>query len=154
MDYLSDPLVYRGIDLHEGSLGDASRWTELENIQTAIRQGVLTPTTRTMLTETEDRITRLEAAIQAPAQKSKIAYLPGVVEACLRDLKGTFATDPDHARALVAKLIGKITLRQKDGRLWAEMQGNLAGLLEIDEVGNGGAGRGILFERRAQVRLV
>ena len=31
--------------------------------------------------------------------------------------------------------------RQKDGRLWTEMQGNLAGLLEIDEqVGNGGAG--------------
>lgn len=116
---------------------------ELENIQAAIRQGILTPTTRTMLTEAEERIARLEAAIQTPTQKSKIAYLPGVVEACLRDLKGTFDTDPDHARTLVAKLVGKITLRQKDGRLWAEMQGNLAGLLEIDEVGNGGAGRGI-----------
>ena len=32
-------------------------------------------------------------------------------------------------------------LRQRDGHLWAEMQGNLAGLLEIDDqVGNGGAG--------------
>lgn len=118
---------------------------ELENIQTAIRQGILTPTTRAMLAETEERIARLEAALQAPAQKSKIAYLPGVVEACLRDLKGTFDTDPDHPRTLVTKLVGKITLRKKDGRLWAEMQGNLGGLLEVDEqVGNGGAGSPLL----------
>jgi hypothetical protein len=82
--------------------------------------------------------------LQAPAQRSKIAYLRGVVEAYLRDLKGTLDGDPDQARALVAKLVGTITLRQKNDRLWAEMQGNLAGLLEIDEqVGNAGAGRGI-----------
>jgi hypothetical protein len=114
---------------------------KLNNIKSAIEQGVVTRTTREMLAETEERIARLEVMVQAPAQKSRIAYLPDVVEACLRDLKGTLETDPDHGRALVAKLIGTITLRRKDDRLWAEMQGNLAGLLEVDEqVGNGGAG--------------
>jgi hypothetical protein len=52
--------------------------------------------------------------------------------------------DPDNARALITKLIGKITLRRKDGHLWAEMRGNVTGLLEVDDqVGNAGAGRGI-----------
>ncbi len=37
--------------------------------------------------------------------------------------------------------IGKIILRRRDGRLWAEMQGNIEGLLPVDnQVGNGGAG--------------
>lgn len=40
---------------------------ELENIESAIRQAIITPATRAMLTETEERITRLEAVIQAPA---------------------------------------------------------------------------------------
>lgn len=46
----------------------------------------MTTTTRRMLSEIEERIARLEAAIEALAQKSKIVHLPGVVEACLRDL--------------------------------------------------------------------
>ncbi len=95
----------------------------------AIRQGILTPTTPDMLTETEERMARLEASLQAPAEKPKVVYLPSVAEACLKDLKGTLETDPDHARARIAKLIGKITLRRQDGHLWAEMQGNVAGLL-------------------------
>jgi hypothetical protein len=61
------------------------------------------------------------------------------------DLKGTVETDPDHARALIAKLIGKITLRVKDGHLWAEMRGNVAGLLAVDDqVGNTGAGSPVI----------
>ncbi len=117
---------------------------ELENIQTAIRQGILTPTTRDMLIETEQRIVHLETGLQASAEKPTVVYLPSVVEACLRDLMGTLETDPDHARALIARLIGKITLRAKDGHLWAEMRGNIAGILEVDDqVGNAGAGRGI-----------
>ena len=43
---------------------------ELENIQTAIRRGILTPTTRDMLTETEERIARLEA--RRPHRKSPL----------------------------------------------------------------------------------
>jgi hypothetical protein len=67
-----------------------------------------------------------------------------VVEACLRDLKGSVETDPDHARTPIGKLISRTTLRRKDGHLWAEMRGNIARLLEVDDqVGNGGAGRGI-----------
>jgi len=127
--------------------------TELENIKSAIRQGIITPTTKTMLEETEKHVANLEALLrQTPP--ARIAYLPSVVEACLRDLKATFSTDPDHARALLGRLIGQITLRREGPRLIAEFQGNLVGLLEMeDQVGNRGAGRGILFERHARVRV-
>ncbi|HET9001169.1 MAG TPA: hypothetical protein VFP86_16140 [bacterium] len=85
----------------------------------------------------------LEAALAEPKRR-KVVYLPGVVEACLRDLKGTVDTDPDYARGLLAKLVGDITLRRKGDHLWAETRGNLAGIVELAaEVVNGGAGRGI-----------
>lgn len=114
----------------------------MEHIQTAIRQGILTPTTRDMLTETEERIAHLDTALQASAETPKVVDLPSVVEAYLHHLKGTVQTDPDHVRALIAKLIGKITLRVKDGHLWAEIRGNVAGLVAVDDqVGNAGAGR-------------
>ena len=86
-----------------------------------------------MLTETEERIAHLETALQASAEKPTVVYLPSMVEACLRDLKGTVETDSDHARALIGKLIGKITLRLKNSHLWARMRGNVPGLLEVDD---------------------
>jgi hypothetical protein len=37
--------------------------------------------------------------------------------------------------------MGNVTLRRKGGHLWAEMRGNLPGILSLgDEVDNGGAG--------------
>ena len=55
---------------------------------------------------------------------------------------------------LLAKLVGHITLRRDGDRLVAKLRGNLPGLLEMDEgLDNSGAGRGILFERLAQVRV-
>lgn len=106
-----------------------------------------------MLEDAEKRVADLEALHRIPATSKNIAYLPSVVEACLRDLKATFETDPDHARALLGRLIGQITLRREGTRLIADLQGDLAGLLEMvlemeDQVGKPGAGRGILFERQ------
>ncbi len=60
---------------------------ELDNIRSAIRQGIFTSTTREMLTETEERIARLEASLHAPARQRNVVYLPSLVKACLRDLK-------------------------------------------------------------------
>lgn len=79
-------------------LADARR--NLDNIKSAIEQGVVTPTTRNMLMEAEERVAHLEAAIRLPAQKSKIVHLPGVVEACSATSKARstpIRTTPEHS---------------------------------------------------------
>jgi hypothetical protein len=62
--------------------------TELENIKSAIRQGVITPTTKAMLEEAENRVADLEALHRIPATSKNIAYLPNAVEAVSARLKG------------------------------------------------------------------
>ncbi len=86
------------------------------------------------------------------AERRKVVYLPSMVKACLHDLKGSLETDPDHARSLLARLVGQVTLRRDRDHLIAELRGNLPGILDLD-CDNPGAGRGILFERQSQVRV-
>jgi hypothetical protein len=94
-----------------------------------------------MLEEAEKRVADLQALRPILPMSKKVTYLPSVVEGCVRDLKATFDTDPDQARALLGKLVGRITLLREGTRLIAELQGNLAGPLEMeDQVGNSGAG--------------
>jgi hypothetical protein len=108
-----------------------------------------------MLEAAQQRVAELEAALQVPPVKNKIAVLPSVVERYLNDLKGSLGRDTERARSLLAKLVGRITLRRDGDRLVAELQGNLPALLELDdELYNRGAGRGILFERQARIRVV
>lgn len=66
---------------------------------------------------TRDRYFDSQGVPAASAQR-KVVYLPGIVEACLRDLKGSLETDPDTARALLGQLIGQIRLRREGRRLW------------------------------------
>ncbi len=92
--------------------------------------------------------------LQSPAVKSKIAILPSLVELYLADLKESLGRDTERARGLLAKLVGQITLKKDGDRLVAELRGNLPAILELEEeLYNRGAGRGILFERQAQVRV-
>ncbi len=98
-----------------------------------VRQGIRTPSTKEMLEAAEQRVAELEAALQAPPVKSKIAVLPSVVEMYLNDLKGSLGRDTERARSLLAKLVGQITLRRDGDRLVAELRGNLPALLELDE---------------------
>ncbi len=86
-----------------------------------------------MLQEAERRVADLEAVLRSPAGRRKVVYLPNVVEACLRDLKGSLETDPDAARDMLATLIGRVQLRRQGDRLVAEMRGNLPGILGVDE---------------------
>ncbi len=60
----------------------------------------------------------------------------------LEDLKGSLGRDTDRARSLLAKLIGRVTLRRKGQGLVVELQGNLLGLLELDNqpLHKGGSG--------------
>lgn len=118
---------------------------ELENIKTAIRRGIITDTTKTMLEEAERRVAELKGAFRVvPARSQKVTALPSTVEAYLKDLKGTLGRDTDRARGLLARLVGRIALRRMGDRLVAEMAGNLPGLINLDGcLGKDGAGRGI-----------
>jgi site-specific DNA recombinase len=125
----------------ERELSQAS-W-ELKNVREAIRQGIVTPTTKTLLEECEQRVAECEAALRAAApRQKKVTALPSLVEDYLRDLRTTLDTDRDRARSLLAKLIGPITLRPDGGRLVGEVRGNLPALLDV-EFAKSGAGRGI-----------
>ncbi len=106
---------------------------ELENIKNAIRQGILTPTTRAMLEEAEKRVGELESALKASATKrGDVAVLSSVVEGYLKDLRRSLGGDPERARGLLAKLLGPITLRRDGNRLIGELKGNLPALLRMD----------------------
>jgi site-specific DNA recombinase len=125
----------------ERELSQAQR--ELANVREAIRQGIVTPTTKALLEECEERVTACEAALHAAApRQKKVTALPSLVEGYLRDLRATLDTDRDRARSLLAKLIGPITLRPDGTRLVGEVRGNLPALLDV-EFAKSGAGRGI-----------
>jgi hypothetical protein len=96
-----------------------------------------------MMEEAERRVAELESVLHSPPPKSKVTFLPSVVEMYLRDFKGTLGKDTDKARGLLAKMIGHVTLRRHGDHLVAELRGNLTGLLDLDDCDNSGAGRGI-----------
>lgn len=92
--------------------------TELENIKSAIRQGVVTATTREMLDEAEARVATLEASIRTQS-KPKVVSLSSAVTRHLTDLKATLGRDNDRARKALSKLVSQVVLRRHgdlDGR--------------------------------------
>ncbi len=86
-----------------------------------------------MLEEAEQKVREVEVALRSPSPaKQKVATLPSVVEGYLKDLRESLNRNPEKARGLLARLLGPITLRREDGKLIAEMKGNLPVLLEMD----------------------
>ena len=129
----------------EASLQDARR--ELANIAAAIRQGIITPTTRAMLEEAEERVARLEEAVRDLRRRpASVVSLESSVMRYLDDLRSTLETNVEEARRLLAQGLDRIVLRRgEDGHLWAEVRGNLSGILRLDDgvLAGVGAGRGI-----------
>jgi len=83
-----------------------------------------------------------------------VVVLPGLIEGYLRDLQRVVGKEPDRARVIVQKLIGEVTMEPNNKGLEAVLRGNLASVLNLEEkYCTTGAGRGILFERRARVRI-
>jgi len=127
----------------------------LENIKTAIRQGLLTDTTRAMLEETELAVSQGKATLAAvDSGLPTPPVLPQLIERYLGHLRRLVDKDPARARSILAKLIGEVALEPNGKGLVAVLRGNIAGILDLEgRYCAVGAGRGILFERRAQVRL-
>ena len=78
---------------------------DLENIKSAIRQGLITATTKAMLEETEARVARGEAAVrEADLPDGKLAVLPKLIEHRLRDLQSVVGTKPDQSTGDPSKI--------------------------------------------------
>jgi hypothetical protein len=74
-------------------LDEAQR--QLENIKQAIRQGILTDTTKQMLEEAEQKVREVEVALRSPSPAQKVATLPSVVEGrYLKDLRESLNRAP------------------------------------------------------------
>lgn len=96
-----------------------------------------------MLEEAERRVAECEAAVTAARQMpTKIQPPSSSINRYLEDLRGALETDTDRARRLLAKMLGKVTLRRDGARLLADVKGNLPGLLDVDEEVFGKAGAG------------
>ncbi len=119
---------------------------ELEHIKDAIRQGIISPTTRSMLAEAEVKIARLEAALRVPdVLAHRVSVLPQLVEHHIRNLHHVMAKEPEQARTILRKLVGEVTLKPNRRGLLAVLRGNVSGILDLspDICDTIGAGRGI-----------
>ena len=116
----------------EAALRDAR--TKLRNIMDAIAEGIRTPSTKAMLEEAERRVASCEAAVREAKQRpAPVVVVKSAIEGYLKDLRGTLKRDVDEARRLLSRGFDRIVLRRdEDGRLWAEVRGNLAGLLNLE----------------------
>ncbi len=129
----------------EAALREARR--ELENIANAIRAGIITPTTKSMLEDAERRVAALEQAVRdAHRQPAPVVSVRSVVERYLHNLRATLETNVEQARRLLALALDKVVLVREGRLLVAEITGNFAGVLtlEYSPFGSVGAGRGIL----------
>jgi hypothetical protein len=129
----------------DSHFADARR--ELENIMNAIRAGVITPTTKTMLLGAERRVIALEQATRdARKRPAPMVSVRSVVERYLHDLRRTLETNVDEVRRMLSLAIDRIVLKREGASLVAEFCGRLAGMLSLepDLLGSIGAGRGIL----------
>ncbi|HLW58752.1 MAG TPA: recombinase family protein [bacterium] len=119
---------------------------ELENIANAIRAGIITPTTKTMIEDAERRVAALEqAARDVRRHSAPVVSVKSVVTGYLTNLREMLGTNVDEARRLLARALDKIVLQRDGHRLVAEITGNFAGILPMGEAvfGSDGAGRGI-----------
>jgi len=112
----------------------AEAQAELEHIVEAIRQGILTPTTWAMREDAERRVSTLGQAIAEVRQRpAPIVSAASSIDRYVTDLRATLATNPDKARRLLALGVRRIVLRWHGSRLWADLEGDLAGVLGIDD---------------------
>ncbi len=107
---------------------------ELANIMSAIKMGIVTPTTKAELERIEAERTRLQNSLKADTTTNDklAAFLPDAVErykGLLSCLGETLYRDVAQARQLIETLVGAVSLvPQTGGYLEAQMQPSLMGL--------------------------
>ncbi len=111
-----------------------------------------------MLMAAEAEVIRLERA-GLPAAGEALGVTRAGVTQKLRELKAVLQRDVNRTRAILQDVFGQITLEPSRDSLIAVLRTNVVGILGLAGVRGdvrwvlSGAGRGILFERQAQVRV-
>ncbi|MCK5770898.1 recombinase family protein, partial [Algiphilus sp.] len=114
----------------ERAMHDAER--ERDNIMTAIRQGIITSTTRSEMLAAEDRVEQAKQTL-AEAQAYQPAQLLPRAREVWRRLTAELSDvsrDEHAAREALQELLGEITLRDENGELHAEL-GAQAGQINV-----------------------
>ena len=84
-----------------------------------------------------------DAVRELRRRPTPVVSLESSVARYLDDLRGTLETEIEEARRLLSLGLERIVLRRdEDGHLWAELRGNLAGILRLDDEVLAGAGAG------------
>lgn len=96
-----------------------------ENLLAAIKQGILTPSTKHALTEAEQEIESLRVQLEDAEQHQVAAMLPRAVERyeqAVRQLEQTLAGCVEPAREILRGLLGdRIRIHRRGGHLEAEV---------------------------------
>lgn len=106
---------------------------ERDNIIAALKAGIITPTVKATLEETEERVREAEEELRSIARFEPSQMLPRARE-IYRDLVTRLDSveDVSVAREALRELIGEVTLTPENGALTAEIQSaGLAGALQI-----------------------
>lgn len=110
--------------------------TEIQNILTAIKAGIVTASTKTELEKLETERDSLLKALNVDTRKlDNLGHiLPRAVERfkqMIDDLETVTLRDVARARTQIKHLVGDVKLIAEEGRLEAELAGNYAGLLRL-----------------------
>lgn len=115
-----------------------------DNIMTAIKAGIFTPTTKAELMTAEAAVTAARSAVQAVPEK-EVTLRAGVravaeLEQMVAALPAMLGKDADRAREILRRVLGTVRLvRQKEG-LFAELSTSPERLLPLASA-NGSGGR-------------
>lgn len=108
----------------------------INNLMTAIKAGIITPTTKAELEQAEAEQARAKVALQTCAVPTDnlIALLPraaGQYRALLKNLRDTLQRDSAQARQCLKTLVGDIRLLPQGKVLFAELQRSVDGLISL-----------------------
>jgi carbonic anhydrase/acetyltransferase-like protein (isoleucine patch superfamily) len=80
---------------------------ELENIKSAIRKGIITPSAKAMLEEAEEKLDQFRAKLNPPNDLlgKPLTVLPTAIERYLKELGAVLNRDADRSRKLLQQLI-------------------------------------------------
>ena len=127
-------------DPSEAKRAVAKAKVEVENLLAAIREGIITASTKRALVEAEERLEEAEERLREVVSFQPAQILPRAREihrALVEQLERV--EDVMGAREAIRSIVGEIRLVPENGELWAEMnQGGMAALSSITLVAGEG----------------